>query len=131
MKSKNDFEYSYSAPTAEERKEIESIKNNYTKTSTSTKLEKLRKLDNKVKQTPTILALVIGIIGTLVFGLGMAMVLEWSLIVFGVFIGVIGFIVLILAYPIYNKISTGLTNKYKDEILKLSDELLNDKNKSE
>ena len=51
MKNENDFEFNYSAPTAEERKEIESIRNSYLlqEKKTPSKLDVLRKLDWKVR----------------------------------------------------------------------------------
>ncbi|MFQ6772860.1 MAG: hypothetical protein ACLRFG_00080, partial [Clostridia bacterium] len=81
----NDFEYNYVAPTSEERKEIESIRNAYIKpTASSGKLEKLRRLDFKVKNTPIIVALVMGVVGILTFGVGLTMMLEWNIILWGI-----------------------------------------------
>ena len=126
----NDFEYRYVAPTASERLEIESIRDKYMKKGKSeSKLEILRKLDNKVKNIPTAISLAIGIVGTLIFGLGIAMILEWSIIVWGVVVGIIGLIPTLLAYPAYLKSYKFYKNKYSKEILNLSDELLNDGNK--
>lgn len=123
----NDFEYNYVAPTSEERKEIESIRNNYISQNKSVdKLEILRKLDNKVKSIPTIISLIFGIVGLLIFGLGLTMILEWKVTIGGIIVGAIGVIPMILAYPMYRKISNNLKNKYSDEIIKLSDELLNE-----
>lgn len=123
--SKNDFEYKYSAPTTNERREIESIRNSYLEHDKGTeKLQQLRKLDSKVKNTPTTISLVFGIVGLLVFGLGMTCVLEWGLIVAGVIIGALGVIPMVLAYPMYNKIYNKLKNKYGKTIIDLSNELL-------
>ena len=119
------FKYSYSAPTESERKEIEYIQSQYLKpTEESTKLERLRSLDGKVKNIPTCSALAFGIIGLLIFGLGMAMVLEWELYVFGVVIGVIGAFGVGFAHFVYKSIFNKLKNKYSEEILNLSNELL-------
>ena len=124
----NDYEFKYIAPTSEERKEIESIRNSYiTKNKSSNKLETLRKLDNKVKNTPTIISLIIGIVGTLIFGLGFTMILEWNLIAWGVVVSFIGLVVMTITYSIHVKISKYLKVKYSKEILKLSEELLNEK----
>ena len=109
----NDFEFKYIAPTSEERKEIESIRNSYiTKNKSSNKLETLRKLDNKVKNTPTIISLIIGIVGTLIFGLGFTMILEWNLIAWGVVVSFIGLVVMTITYSIHVKISKYLKVKY-------------------
>lgn len=123
----NDFEYRYSAPTNAERREIESIRNSYiSKPNTIDKLSYLRKLDAKVKNIPTVISLVAGIIGTLTFGLGLSMILEWEILLGGVVVGTIGFIIAILAYPIFIVATKYMKNKYSNEILKLTDELLNE-----
>lgn len=130
MKMHNDFEFKYVAPTSEERKEIESIKNSYLNQSSSTdsKLNQLRKMDSKVKNTPTVVSLIMGVLGILIFGLGMTMVLEWNLIMWGIIISAIGAIPMLLAYPVYKLITKSLKKKYSAKIIKLSNELLNDEN---
>ena len=128
MKSKNDFQFNYVAPTNQERKEIESIRNSYMpKNKASSKFEYLKKLDSKVNNTPTIISLVFGIVGILIFGLGFAMVLEWNLLVWGIVVSVIGVVPTLLAYPVYLKTLEYLKNKYSEEILKISEELLDEK----
>lgn len=130
MSEKNDFEFKYSAPTSSERREIESIRNSYMpKTKQTSKLDALRNLDNKVKNTPVIVSLCVGVLGTLIFGLGMTLFLEWQQIVWGIVVGIIGLVPIVLSYPIFSYISKKLKNKYSDEIIKLSNELLNDENK--
>lgn len=125
----NDFEYKYTAPTIEERKEIESIRNSYLpQKTTKVKLEELKKLDNKVKSIPQIISLICGVVGTLIFGLGLAMILEWQLIVWGVIVATIGVFPIGMAYPIFVKQTNKLKDKYAGQIIELSDELLNDKN---
>lgn len=126
---KDKFEYTYSAPTKSEREQIEDIRKNYLpKSDEENKLEKLKKLDNKVKNIPTIWSLCLGIGGILIFGLGLTMILEWNIVLWGVIVSIIGCIPMGLAYPIYKKTKNKLTEKYKDDILKLSEELLNEKN---
>ena len=121
------FEYKYNAPTQEEKDEINEILNNYLpKDEKETKFEILRKLDFKVKNNPMIFGLSCGIIGNLIFGLGLTCVLEWNLLVLGIIISVIGLFIITIAYPLYNKLHSYYKNKYKDEIIKLSRELLNE-----
>ena len=72
-----------------------------------------------------ILGLSFGIIGSLIFGLGLTCVLEWEKIVLGIIISCIGLIIISVAYPIYNIIYKHLKNKYSERIIKLSNELLN------
>lgn len=128
-KNKDNFEFKYVAPTAEERKEIESIKNSYVEKPEIDKLSYLRSLDNKVKNTPTIVSLILGVLGLLIFGLGFSMVLEWGIILWGIIVGLLGVAIIIIAYPVYVIILKNLKCKYSEEIIKLSDDLLttNDK----
>lgn len=124
------FNYSYSAVTEEEKKEIERIKRQYEqKPKKESELERLKKLDSKVKELPQILALTIGIIGTLIFGVGLTLVLEWNIPVWGVIVGVVGAIIVTLAYPSYKFYTRKLKEKYKDEIIKISNSILNEEEK--
>ena len=126
----NKFNYTYKAPNESERMEIESIRRQYSKaTKEESKLDKLRKLDKTVKNAGTVLPLVIGIIGTLIFGLGLTMILEWNLILWGIVIMLIGSVPTALAYPLSLKLTKLYKEKYGDEILSLSEELLAEKEK--
>ena len=126
MSNENRFEYTYSAPTENERREIESIKKQYVPTQEKEdKLEKLRKLNKRVIQPPMIIGSATGVIGTLVFGLGMAMVLEWGIIVWGVMVGIIGAAFMAVAYSVYCLILRQKKKKYGKQIVELSNELLN------
>ncbi|MBQ4509717.1 MAG: hypothetical protein II984_03240 [Clostridia bacterium] len=120
------FNYTYKAPTEEERREIESIKRQYEEPKTEEgKLEKLRRLNNFVNGSATAISLIVGIIGTLAFGLGLTMVLEWSKLIGGIIVMIIGIPPVAIAYPLYNKILKRNKEKYGKEIIKLSEELLN------
>lgn len=121
------FVYTYSAPTENERREIESIKKQYESVpKQESKLDELRKLDRRVMRTPLIVALTIGIFGVLVMGTGMAMVLEWELMLWGVIVGVIGLAVAAAAYPVYSAVLKGNKRKYGQKIIELSNKLLNE-----
>lgn len=123
--SNEEFEFSYLAPTEKERAEIEHIQKQYLKNEKNQKLEKLRKLDSKVKNTPTCVALAMGVVGVLVFGTGLAMALEWNLLIAGIIVGAFGCVPMALAYFVYNKLYSKLYAKHSEEIVKLSNELLN------
>lgn len=47
----------------------------------------------------TIGAILIGLIGSLLFGVGMCMVLVWSKMVMGIIIGIVGIVVLLCLVP--------------------------------
>ena len=52
------------------------------------------------------------------------MILEWNRMVFGVIVCAIGGIPMTLAYPVYRFVFRKQKEKYGEEILKLSEELL-------
>ena len=123
----NQFNFKYTAPSQEERKEIDSIRRQYTpQDKTETKLERLRRLDGLVKNTAIVWSLVLGIIGCLIFGLGLTMVLEWSILLWGIILMAIGSVPMAIAYPVYKFVLNKGKEKYGDEILRLSEELLNE-----
>lgn len=124
------FEYKYSAPTMKEREEIDSIRKQYLpKDKSMTKIERLRYLDNKVKSIPVIVSLCLGVVGLLFFGLGMTFFLEWvNLWFLGIPCGLIGISLMIPAYPMYCKLLKKYKEMYGEEIIKLSNELLNERN---
>lgn len=124
MENKDKFEYSYSAPTAEERRQIESIRKDYAQKSSPTKMERLKALDKKVKTAPRVFAAVIAVAGALILGLGMSMIMEWNIVVWGAVVGCIGLLIAACAYPAYKAAQKRYKAKYGEEIVKLSDELL-------
>ncbi len=83
-------------------------------------------MDGRVKNAATAWGLSIGIVGCLIFGLGMAMVLEWTLVLDGVLCGVGGGVLTALAMPIYKWVLRRNKKKYGEEILRLSEELLHE-----
>lgn len=125
----NKFEFNYSAPTEKERKEIERIRRQYeskTLTDRELKMARLRKLDSKVRNLSMILPLTFGIVGTLIFGLGLTLILEWSQWILGIIFALIGVIPILIAYPSYKFIIKRAKKLYGEEILKLTEELLNE-----
>ncbi len=131
------FNYTYSA---KEQTELRRIREKYladTKPSELDKMEQIRRLDTAVTQKATTVALVIGIIGTLLMGFGMSLILtdlkeilstyrNLSLIL-GIFIGFIGMLGVIGAYPLYQRIASRERKKIAPEILRLTDELMNER----
>ncbi|MDE6661196.1 MAG: hypothetical protein K2J93_05195 [Anaeroplasmataceae bacterium] len=122
------FTFEYQAPTQEERKEINTIQQRYLlENPKNDKLKRLRELDSKVKNIPNIVAYTIGVVGILVFGTGLTCVLEWDLILIGVIVMILGAMIVLPAYFVHSFITKRLKAKYREEILKLSEELLNEK----
>lgn len=119
------FEYTYSSLTEEERREAEYIRKQYAKKDNGREnLTKLRKLDNKVKNYPTVIALTVGIVGTLIFGTGLTMILEWAMLIWGIVVCAAGIIAASAAYLIFGSVSKRMREKYSEEILRLSNEIL-------
>jgi len=119
------FTYNYSAKG---RSEIERIRENYLPKEES-KLERLRRLDRRAKRAGIIESLCLGIIGALIFGVGMCFFL-------GVFAGhwiicaalmLLGAGVMIPAYHVCKKISKRTNLKLAPKILRLTEELLEER----
>lgn len=115
------FEYTYSA---KQQEEIERIRRKYMPKEEN-KMELLRKLDRDVTKPGTIWGLIMGIIGCLLFGVGMCCTMVWAdaLFVPGIIIGIIGMVVMGIAYPIYIKITEKQREKIAPQILELTEEL--------
>lgn len=127
----NKFEYSYDAPTERERKEVESLKKKYApKMERVDKMEELRMLDRKVQSIPMTWGLILGVVGTLIFGLGMAMVLEWKMLMEGALMSTVGLIPVAFAYPVYKWKLQKTSDKYRGQILALSEEILHENEKN-
>lgn len=118
------FTYTYSATQQEE---IKHIREKYAPpTQEEDKMERLRKLDRDVTKPGLIAALIVGVVSTLVMGLGMCCTMVWgeSLFVPGIVIGVIGIIGICAAYPLYTCVTKKQRDKLAPEIMRLTDELM-------
>ncbi len=120
-----EFNYTYSASTEAERRIVADIKKQYEPKCTSEdKVQRIKALDAKVKSIPMAFSLTCGVIGTLIFGLGLTTVLEWNNLPLGVIVSVLGLPLVALAYPLHNRISDKLKKKYGPEIIELSNDIL-------
>ena len=123
----NQFNFKYTALSQEERREIDSIRRRYVpEEKTETKMERIRRLDSLVKNTAMIWSLCLGIVGTLIFGLGLTMILEWSIFLWGIALMAIGSVSMAVAYPVYKEVLKKYKKRYGAEIVKLSEEILNE-----
>ena len=76
-------------------------------------------------KTGTTVSIIVGVISTLVFGVGMCCTMVWEGLMFhGIVIGVAGIIGIISAYPLYIHVTKKQREKVAPEIIKLSDELM-------
>lgn len=120
--NKDSFEYIYSA---EQQAEIEKIRNKYMPKQED-KMEQLRKLDASVTKKGTIICVSLGVLGLLMFGgaLSMILVVGNSLLLPGVLLGVFGIVLMVMAYPIFSKVTEKERERIAPKILALTEELL-------
>lgn len=130
--NKSGFTYTYSAG---DQAELKRIREKYTApTEEEDKMVRLRRLDASVTQTAQIVALVFGVLGTLILGFGMSLIMtdlaailgsyrDMAMVV-GIVIGVIGAALASLAYPVYNAIVRARRKRLAPEIIRLTDELM-------
>lgn len=112
---------------------VQKIRTQYTEKE-HTNLDELKKLDSKVKKPANIFAYVFGIIGAIVMGGGMSLVMTdigetvgiSEPMPIGIVIGVIGMLIAIMNYPIYKNILASRRKKYADQIVELSDKIMNE-----
>mgnify|MGYP005611390875 FL=1 len=116
------FRYTYSA---KEQEEIKKIREKYIPKEEN-KMEQLRRLDQEVTRKGTSYSILIGVIGSLLLGLGMSCIMVWQGIWFipGIIIGVIGIAIIAAAYPVYNLVTKREREKIAPEIIRLTDELI-------
>lgn len=97
-----------------------------------TQLDALRELDAKVKRPANVFSYIFGGISAIIMGCGMSLVMTdvgaalgmSSAMTPGIVIGVAGMLMAILNYPIYKGILNSRKNKYADQIMKLSDKIM-------
>lgn len=117
----NTFSYTYSAP---ENQEVLNIRKKYLPRE-ETKLEELKRLDHLVQNSGVMEALTVGILGTLVFGLGMCLAMQviGNAMWLGILLGIAGAIGMGFAYPINRKCYNKAKRQHLPRILELTAEL--------
>lgn len=133
MEGKNtesSFKYTYSA---KEQNEIKRIRQKY-QSQEEDSMTRLRKLDASATSKATVIALVLGIVGALILGMGMSFIMTdlavllgmtgMTNMIVGIITGVLGVILAALAYPVYSKVLKREREKIAPEILRLTDELM-------
>lgn len=130
QKETESFHYTYSAA---EQEEVKQIRRKY-EPQEETKMEKLRRLDAQVTKKPTMISIILGVVGALIMGTGMSISMTefgnqvglggvFGMAV-GIFIGILGIVLVCLAYPVYNHLIKKEREKIAPEILKLTEELM-------
>lgn len=127
MENKEGFSFTYSA---EQQKEVEAIRKKYLPREED-KMEQLRKLHAIPTQKAQAASIAMGVIGALIMGTGMSLAmtdigaaLGSFAMILGIVIGLVGMVLVALAYPIFNRVLKKERAKIAPEILRLSDELM-------
>ncbi|MBP3617745.1 MAG: hypothetical protein J6J38_06890 [Lachnospiraceae bacterium] len=121
MDKNTGFRYTYSATI---NQEVQEIRKKYMPKEES-KIEELRRLDYEVQTAGIIPALVLGIMGFLLFGLGVCMTIQVISggILPGVFLGIVGGVAMLAAYPVHRARLGKVKEKLVPRILELTSEL--------
>ena len=124
------FSYQYSAA---ENKEVQEIRKKYLPQEEN-KLEELKRLDHEVQMSGMTESLCLGILSSLVFGLGLCLAMhiigESTMFVFlGIVLGMAGTVDMLLAYPVQRSIFLKTKEELAPRILQLASELSGEKDK--
>ena len=111
---------------------VQKIRTQYTEKE-ETALDELKRLDRKVKRPANGFAFLFGSISALIMGAGMSLVMTdiggmvgiAEPMIPGVVTGVVGMLMAIINYPIYKGILSARRKKYGDQILALSEQIMN------
>ena len=127
MENNHSFEYTY---CARQQQEIEAIRKKYLPKEQD-KMEQLRKLHHSASQKAQAASISICVIGALLLGTGMSLcmtelgaALGQFAMVLGILVGLIGLVLVALAYPLYPRTLRKERARIAPEILRLTDELL-------
>lgn len=118
----NTFHFVYSASQQEE---IRKIREKYI-VREEDKMERLRQLDESTTKVGSMVSIIVGVMSSLIFGIGMCccMALNVKLFFLGIILGIIGLCGAVVAYPLYFYITEKQQQKMASEIIKLADELM-------
>ena len=94
-------------------------------------MEQLRKLHYSATQKAQAASLAMGILGALILGTGMSLTMtelgsalgSWAMVI-GILVGLLGLVMVALAYPVYHIVLRKERQRIAPEILRLSEELL-------
>ena len=127
MENKEGFSFTYSA---QQQKEVEAIRKKYLPREED-KMEQLRRLHAVPTQKAQAASLAVGVVGALIMRTGMSLAMTQigaalgSLaMVIGILVGIVGMVLVALAYPLYNRVLKKQREKIAPEILRLTEELL-------
>ena len=127
MENNESFSFTYSAGQQEE---VEASRKKYLPKEAD-KMAQLRRLHAIPTQKAQAKSLVVGVVGALTMGTGMSLAMTElgagfgeAALLLGIPVGVVGMVLVALAYPVYNRVLKKEREKVAPEILKLADELM-------
>lgn len=127
MDNHETFKMTYSA---QQQEELNQIRKKYAPRETD-KMEQLRALDASVTRKASCCAITVGILGTLLMGIGMSLcmsdlgnILGDRAFPVGIVLGTVGIGILACAYPLYHRTLKKERERVAPQILKLTDELM-------
>ena len=99
------------------------------RTDESDLLDTVKRLDASVTKKGTAISLILGILGSLILGIGMCMAMVFSQVgelvfVMGIIIGLVGIALVCVAYPVFIAVTAKEKERIAPEIVRLTDELL-------
>ena len=115
---------------------VQKIRTQYMeKDSTQKELDLLRELDAEVKRPANIFGYVFGSISAIIMGAGMSLVMTdigtqlgiSNTMPLGIIIGIVGMLMAIINYPIYQNILSSRKEKYASRIITLSEKIIKEK----
>ena len=127
MSDNDTFRMTYSA---EEKYEIERIRDKYTEKKPDD-MTRLKALDKESESIATMVSIIAGVVGILIFGTGLSLYLSElgdtlgeAVLPVSILVGLVGVILMVSAFPLYMHTLKKEREKRKDEILALADELM-------
>ena len=124
---KESFNYTYSA---KQQQEINNIRKKYLPPEED-KMEQLRKLHTSATRKAQACSIALGIVGALIMGSGMSLAmtklsgfLGGTAMFIGIPVGLVGIVLVALAYPVYTRVLKKERQRIAPEILRLTDELM-------
>ncbi|MCK9331137.1 MAG: hypothetical protein M0Q94_14775 [Candidatus Cloacimonetes bacterium] len=114
-----DEKYSYRFSKNEEE-ELKNLKDKYVARE-KTPLEQVRDIESEVNKQASIPSYTIGIIGSIVLGIGMCLTMVWTrFFALGIIIGIIGIAIIAINYPLYVKRIQKLRKAQAEKVAKIA-----------
>ncbi|MBQ8111026.1 MAG: hypothetical protein IJ124_12780 [Clostridia bacterium] len=104
---------------ADEQREIDALRRRYTSESPNNQLSAMRRIDHDVTRRATAMAVGFGLAGTLVMGLGLAMVLSFNWMIPGIILGCCGIAVMAAMPAAYERLLKRERKKVAPQIVEL------------